>query len=137
MILVDTGPLIALFEPLDPHHSQCVETLKRVEEHLITCVPVLTEAFHLLGPGTQASRNVRRFIQKGGVKLFALDRARLDRAFSLMETYSDHPMDLADASLVAAGEYLDTHKIFTVDRKDFEAYKIAKGYTFHSFQIVS
>jgi predicted nucleic acid-binding protein len=33
-----------------------------------------------------------------------------------MEQYADHPMDLADASLVAAAESLGTTRMFTIDR---------------------
>ena len=40
-----------------------------------------------------------------------------------MEKYSDTPMDLADASLVAAAEGLGLHRIFTLD-SDFQVYRI-------------
>ena len=42
MILVDTGPLVALFDPQDAHHERCRETLSSVREPLVTTVPVLT-----------------------------------------------------------------------------------------------
>ncbi|HXT94955.1 MAG TPA: hypothetical protein VN853_01565 [Polyangia bacterium] len=48
-----------------------------------------------------------------------LGEASLARAFRLMVEYDDRPMDLADASLVAAAESLRTTKIFTIDRRDF------------------
>ena len=41
----------------------------------------------------------------------------------LMEKYSDTPMDLADASLVAIAESQGLHRIFTLDR-DFGVYRI-------------
>jgi hypothetical protein len=41
----------------------------------------------------------------------------------LMERYSDTPMDLADASLVAAAETLGLRRIFTLD-SDFHFYRI-------------
>ncbi len=40
----------------------------------------------------------------------------------LMEQYRDLPMDLADASLVAAAETLNQKQIFTLDR-DFQIYR--------------
>ncbi len=40
----------------------------------------------------------------------------------LMEQYRDLPMDLADASLVAAAETLNQKRIFTLDR-DFQIYR--------------
>lgn len=136
MILVDTGPFVALFDPSDPYHKQCVELLKTIQEPLVTSIPVLTEAFHLLGVGSKACVNLGLFIIKGGLNLFFLDLDRLKRALSLMEIYDDHPMDLADASLVVAGEYLDTNRIITLDRNDFATYKITKGFSYQSFQII-
>lgn len=46
MILVDTGPLVALFDPKDRQHERCANVLKSIREPLHTTVPVLTEAFH-------------------------------------------------------------------------------------------
>jgi len=40
-----------------------------------------------------------------------------------MEKYSDIPMDLADASLVAAAESLGLRRVFTLD-SDFRVYRI-------------
>lgn len=52
MILVDTGPLIALFDPKDHQHHHCQSILQTLDETLITTTPVLTEAFHLLSPNS-------------------------------------------------------------------------------------
>jgi predicted nucleic acid-binding protein len=38
-------------------------------------------------------------------------------------------MDLADASLVAAAEALDTREIFTIDRDDFQTYRVRRVVT--------
>ncbi len=46
MILVDTGPFVALFDPKDASHRRCREVLKTLRQPLVTTVPVLTEAFH-------------------------------------------------------------------------------------------
>jgi uncharacterized protein len=61
MILTDTGPLVALFDPADGDRQRCVGILAKIEGSLCTTVPVLTEAFHrhLLGPGGVGSQ---RFI---------------------------------------------------------------------------
>ncbi|MDZ7759061.1 MAG: PIN domain-containing protein [Desulfovermiculus sp.] len=136
MILVDTGPFVALFEPRDVYHTQCVDILATIQDTLMTTVPVLTEAFHLLGPGSKAFANLRLFISRGGVQVVYLQQEQLLKAFTLMETYADHPMDLADASLVTAAEWLDTRTIMTVDRRDFAAYKIRKGHTHISFSVL-
>lgn len=53
-----------------------------------------------------------------------------------MELYADHLMDLADASVIAAAEALGTRKVFTLDRGDFETYRIRRGHRHFSAQIV-
>ena len=136
MILVDTGPLVALFDPQDGQHERCVEALKSIREPIHTTIPVLTEAFHMLGPQNLGSDRLRQFIAKGGLVVWFFDRPTLSRAFELMELYADHPMDLADASLVVAAEFLETRKIFTVDRKDFETYRVRRGHRHYPVEIL-
>lgn len=128
MILVDTGPLIALFEPKDHAHERCRAALHEIREPLTTTIPVLTEAFHMLSPDSIGSDKLREFISKGGLGVWFFDQNAVERAFELMDQYRDHPMDLADASLVTAAEDLETLKVFTLDRRDFDAYRIRRGH---------
>jgi predicted nucleic acid-binding protein len=137
MILVDTGPLVALFDPKDGQHKRCVDALKGMDEALATTVPVLTEGFHMLGPASIGSDRLREFVEQGGLAVWFFDRPALTRAFELMELYADHPMDLADASLVVAAESLGTRKVFTIDRKDFETYRVRRGHRHHPIEIIS
>jgi hypothetical protein len=137
MILVDTGPLVALFDPKDRQHDRCVRVLKGIDEPMQTTVPALTEAFHMLGPDTLGSDRLREFILKGGLSVWFFDRSALTRAFELMEHYSDQPMDLADASLVVAAESLGTRRVFTIDRKDFESYRVRRGHRYYAFDVLT
>lgn len=73
---------------------------------------------------------------KGGVSVWWFDPTTLSRAFELMDVYSDHSMDLADASLVVAAETLATRKVFTIDRKDFAAYRVRRGHRHYAVEIV-
>ncbi len=137
MILTDTGPLVALFDPKDALHDASKTVLEKIREPLVTTVPVLTEAFHMLTPASQGSDRLRDFILRRGLSIWFLTVSALGRVFELMEQYSDHPMDLADASLVVAAEDLGTRKIFTLDRSDFETYRMKRGHRHYPFEIVS
>lgn len=128
MILVDTGPFVALFDPKDASHRRCREVLKTLRQPLVTTVPVLTEAFHMLAPDSTGADRLRDFIVRGGATVWFFDDATLLRAFELMEQYADHPMDLADASLIVAAEAWATTKVFTIDRRDFQTYRIRRGH---------
>jgi predicted nucleic acid-binding protein len=136
MILVDTGPLVALFDPKDDGHARCAAILKTIREPLWSTVAVLTEAFHMLEPQSIGSDRLREFIEKGALSVWFFERDSLTRAFELMESYADRPMDLADASLVVAAEVLATRKIFTVDRSDFATYRVRRGHRHYAFEVL-
>jgi predicted nucleic acid-binding protein len=137
VILVDTGPLVALFDPQDTQHARCREVLRTLQEPLFTTVAVLTEAFHMLSPGSYGADRLREFIGRGGLAVWFLDETSLQQAFALMEQYADHPMDLADASLIVAAEVLPTRKIFTIDRQDFATYRIRRGHRYYGVEIIA
>jgi predicted nucleic acid-binding protein len=137
MILVDTGPLVALFDPRDGDHKKCATRLAKIAEPLCTTLPVLTEAFHLLDPGSVGSQRLMDFITDRGLQVWFLDDRSLSRAFELMVRYADHPMDLADASLVVLAETLKVRKVFTIDRDDFTAYRIQRGHRHLFFEVLS
>lgn len=137
MILVDTGPFVALFDPKDAQHDLCKGILKNIRTPLTTTIPVLTEAFHMLSPESYGSDRLRDFVLKGGVSVFYLDSVGIERSFELMEQYADHPMDLADASLLVAAESLHSNRIFTLDRHDFETYRIRRGHRHIKFEVIS
>lgn len=117
MILVDTGPLVALFDPAD-------------------ACPVLTEAFHLLTPASVGSQRLMDFVDEGGLGVWFLDGPTLFRAFELMVQYANVPMDLADAALVAAAERVGARKVFTIDRTDFGIYRIRRGHRHLAFEVL-
>jgi predicted nucleic acid-binding protein len=136
VILVDTGPLVALFDPQDEQHKRCVRTLRSIRAPIGTTVAVLTEAFHMLQPQSTGSNRLREFVASNALSVWFFEPASLLRAFELMELYADRPMDLADASLVAAAEALDTRKIFTIDRDDFEMYRVRRGHRHIALEVL-
>jgi predicted nucleic acid-binding protein len=136
VILVDTGPFVALFDPRDREHARCRAVLASLDQALFTTIPVLTEAFHLLPAASRGAANLRTFIARGGISPWFMDRPSLQRALELMEQYADHPMDLADASLVVAAESLRVRTIFTLDLDDFSTYRVRRGRALQPFEIV-
>lgn len=136
MILVDTGPLVALFDPKEHEHQRCREVLRDLVEPLGSTLPVLTEAFHILSPESIGSDRLREFIVEDGLQVLHLERDGLKRAFELMEQYRDHAMDLADASLLAAAEAIPTRKLFTLDRKEFSIYRFRRGHRHLAMEVI-
>jgi uncharacterized protein len=136
VILVDTGPLVALFDPRDRDHDATKKLLEDLRGPLITTTPVLTEAFHLLHPSSAGSDALRDFILGRGLGVSFMDATRLLRAFELMRKYADPTMDLADASLVTAAEALGTTTVFTLDRRDFSTYRVRAGRALKRFRVL-
>lgn len=130
MILVDTGPIVALFDRDDQYHVLCLQTLEKLQEPLVTTWPVLTECFYLLGFSWEAQDDLWTFLKRGGVDLFPMDKKHIFQCRDLMRQFRDLPMDLADASLVVAADGLGTARIFTLDRRDFSAYRFRKTVKF-------
>ncbi|HEX6748224.1 MAG TPA: hypothetical protein VF092_13090 [Longimicrobium sp.] len=67
-----------------------------------------------------------RLRREGHLVLHDLSETEVDRAAMLMEKYRDAPMDLADATLVAAAETHEHRQIFTLDQH-FRIYRLADG----------
>ena len=136
MILLDTGPLVALFDPRDRDSTACHEILEAIREPLYTSEAVVTEALHLLQAGSRGAEGLKQFLIESYATVLPLDHAGLERAFELMDRYADCPMDFADATLIVLAEKLKTRKIFTLDWDDFSVYRIKRGYRHYPVDLV-
>jgi uncharacterized protein len=123
MILVDTGPLVALIHQDDNQHRICKETFSTFSEPLGTVWPVLTEALYLLNFSWEAQNALWEMIQAGVVEILPLGTDDVARMRDLMRKYRDLPMDVADAALVRVAERERQRRIFTLDRRDFQIYR--------------
>ena len=125
MMLVDAGPLVAVVDAADQHHRRCVAALKTIREPLATVWPALAEAMYLLLDLPRAQQAVWDMVERRVVRILPMDEQDVPRIRELMAKYADRPMDLADAALVRVGEREGLDVIFTVDRKDFQVYRLA------------
>jgi uncharacterized protein len=133
--LCDAGPLVALIDRDDAHHARCVAALEELPpDGLVTTWPCFTEAMYLVGRvgGLPVQDKLWEYVADGLVVLHVPAPGEWERMRTLMQQYGDAPMDLADASLVAAAENLGVRRVFTLDRH-FRAYRIQSG---HAFEIL-
>lgn len=126
MILVDAGPLVAIFHADDQNHDRCVRALRSLSGPLATVWPVLTEAMYLLSFSWEAQAALWEMIETEVVVILALDRGDAPRMKELMRKYRDLPMDLADAALVRVAERERVRRVFSLDRRDFTVYRPEK-----------
>lgn len=127
-ILVDAGPLIALFDKSDAYHTQAINFLKNFKGRLSTTWPVITEASHMLGFSVTVQIALLEWINRGGLHIIEIESYHLTRLIELSEKFKDVPMDLADATLIVAAETNNLKEIATID-SDFYIYRdIRKRY---------
>ena len=122
--LVDTGAILALLDRSDRWHGLCVETFSSLHLPLLTSEAVLTELFHLVGDERHQCETAWRFVRSGALELAVITHGELPAVHALMARYWDRPMDFADATLVHLAKRESIVTVFTVDRADFETYRI-------------
>ena len=134
MILTDAGPLIALIDRGESDHDACVTCLAEFSGPMLTTWPAFTEAMYLLGEanGWRAQTALWEMVEQGNLEVALQGPEHYSRMRSLMQKYQDRPMDLADASLVCLAEQLGVRDIFTLDRNDFQTYRLHGR---HAFQL--
>ena len=117
MTLTDAGPLVALIDHRQPQYERCMVALAVVRMPMLTTWPAFTEAMYLLGKvgGWPLQNNLWNLVADGTLLLHGSSADEHARMQALMQQYRDRPMDLADASLVAAAEARNERTIFTID----------------------
>jgi len=122
-ILIDSGPLIALFDASDKYHHQAVRFIKSNKYPLVTTLASVTETLHLLDFNRNAQIDFIDWVHKGAVEIQNIENSDFGRLKELTDKYRDLPMDLADSCLVYLAEKMNLNTIATIDR-DFTIYRI-------------
>ena len=122
-ILIDSGPLIALFDASDQYHSEAVNFIKKNKFPLVTTIASVTETLHLLDFNRNAQIDFIEWVHRGAVVIQNIENNDFGRIKELTEKYRDLPMDFADSCLVYLAEKLNLNTIATIDR-DFSIYRI-------------
>ena len=122
-ILIDSGPLIALFDRSDKYHQASTEFIKKNRSELVTTIASITEVLHLLDFSRNAQVDFLSWVDSGAVTVESITADDFQRIRELIVKYSGLPMDFADACLVFLGEKMNISKVATIDR-DFDVYRL-------------
>jgi predicted nucleic acid-binding protein len=128
-ILVDAGPLVALFRANDSYHECSKAFVGGNARPLVTTWPVLTEVCFFLN--AHGKSRLLTWVQRGGLRLHPIAENDLPVIQTLIDKYGDR-IDLADASLVWLGTKLKIKDIITIDRDDFSVYRGIDGKPFRN-----
>lgn len=118
--VIDAGAIVALLDKRDRHHDWARSVFSDITS-AITCDPVLTEAYFLLGR-IGAGDALSRLLERGVFGSIFTTGDELVRIVALMRKFKDVPMSFADACLVRITEIEHDSKIVTTD-SDFLVYR--------------
>ncbi|MCA0311350.1 MAG: PIN domain-containing protein [Proteobacteria bacterium] len=128
-VLVDSGPLLALFNAADDWHAPVAAWLRaHPGAALVSTWPVLTEVCALLARRVhnQAALDFLLWVERGGVRLDVPGETSLMQMRRIAQRFADLPLDLADASIAEAAERLGLRRVLSIDA-DFDVYRDARG----------
>ena len=134
-VLIDAGPLVALFATDDKHHDQFdaqVQTLAEEGLRLLTTWPCVVEAAYLLEAPHRFE--MLHWIELGGVQIYPFESQHLKHMVGWMRRYTEQgkrEMDFADASLYWLAHETGVRDILTVDIRDFRRYRLPDGQPFN------
>jgi uncharacterized protein len=121
VLIVDTGPLVSIADRGDPHHQACLDLLETDPGPLVTSGLVIAEAGYLLdrnlGPNAEVA--LVDMIIDGTLTVDTLAAADWVRIGDLCATYSNLPLGVTDASVIALAERHNTNRVATLDRRHF------------------
>ncbi|TGK38428.1 PIN domain-containing protein [Leptospira gomenensis] len=124
--LIDSGPIVALFNSNDKFHKSTYKFIKAYKGSLFSTWPVVAEVIYLLSFSIDAQSDFLEWIERGSIHVLDISLEDLRYIKNRMKKYSDLPMDLADASLMCIAEKEGIERIISID-SDFSIYKTLKG----------
>ena len=133
-VLIDSGPLIALFAVDDKHHRRfdaLIGSLAKDGLRLLTTWPCIVEVSYLLS--SPQRYEMLHWVELGGALVYPFEAYHLADMVKWMRQYSKknkREMDLADASLYWLAIETGVTKIMSTDVADFSRYRLPDGRAF-------
>jgi uncharacterized protein len=121
-VLLDAGPLIALYARDDARHGDVTKWFEGFRGELHTVEPVLTETAYFLPTRTRVV--LANLAASGALHLHRPDAAGYERMAALLQKYADLDPDWADIELIWLAETTGITRIATLDVADFSVYRI-------------
>lgn len=137
MIVVDTGPLVALVNRRDADHEVCEDWYRSTDPRsLMVPATVLAEACFLIekycGPAVEAD-----FLEDLGNgsygTVIGLSGADLHRMSELVRQYASLPLGGTDSSVIAVAERFGLMQVCTIDRRHFN---VVRPRHVHAFELL-
>ena len=127
-LLIDSGPLVALFDASDRWHAPVAAFLKEYRGELVTSAANVTEAAWITASAShQLLINLLTWLNRGAVTVHNIEPGDFARIAAMATRYRTLRPDFADLALLALAERLKTGRILTLDKRDFAVYRLRNG----------
>ncbi|HHD82466.1 MAG TPA: PIN domain-containing protein [Campylobacterales bacterium] len=123
--LIDSGPLIALFDRGDKYHHEVLTFFKAYKGEFITTWAVVTEVTHMLDFNLNVQLDFLKWLELGAIKIYEINQSDLSEIIPMMSKYTNVPMDLADSTLMFVAHKEHIKDIVSID-SDFDIYRTLK-----------
>ena len=124
--LIDSGPLIALFDRSDNYHDKVLNFFKNYKGEFITTWAVVTEVTHMLDFNLKVQLDFLKWIELGAIKIYEIKQSDLKSIIPMIKRYTNVPMDFADSSLMFVAQKEGINTIVSID-SDFDIYRTLKS----------
>jgi predicted nucleic acid-binding protein len=132
VILLDTSGLLAAIDASQRSHEAARHALERNEGPLVLSPFVLAELDYLLATrvGVAAELALLDEVGAGAYELASFDARDVAEARTLIDSYRDLALGLADASIAVLARRLDADVVLTLDERHFRALRGPGGRPF-------
>jgi predicted nucleic acid-binding protein len=121
-VITDTGPLVALLNRRERHHSWAREQFSLIRPPAVTCEAVISECCFLLRNVDSGVAALMQLLDRGVIATQFTLADELPAVARSLKRYSSVPMSLADAGLVRMTERFTRSTLITLDA-DFRVYR--------------
>lgn len=124
--IVDTGPLIAMFDRSDRHHLWAKAVFSELRGPLVTCEAVVAEVAFLCARHRLSMKPLETLIRTGVLRVAPTLSSDADVILKRMERYASVPMSVADACVLWLHETTSPSAVITCD-SDFRIYRRSRN----------
>ena len=118
----DAGPLVAILNRRERHHSWARRQFARIEPPAITCEAAISETCFLLRGIDHGVDALMKLLHRGAIATRFSLADELPSVAKLLKRYASVPMSLADACLVRMSEQFANSTVLTLD-SDFRIFR--------------
>jgi len=128
VILLDTSAIIAALSPAQRNHQACARALYESDPSRILSPFVLAELDYFILKYANVSTELRFLgeVTHGAYELAAFSAQDLEEAISIIQTYHDLKVGLADASIVVLANRYNCRDVLTLDERHFRTLRFRR-----------